>query len=175
MKHALFSLLLVAATFTYSCANASVAGREQHYTSAAAPGREPLHTTSAAFGREHLPVAAVASEKVRLSFASPAPGREQLLEGALLNRYLELIGSTLQRPFGCGKIAGIKRLGDPRLPAFEVVIEVATFGAAYGQPPYDLVSLTVRDRPDLVSLTGIEKQRNLSEDEYKNRCRWFVQ
>ncbi|CAM5782921.1 hypothetical protein BBOR36S_01043 [Brevibacillus borstelensis] len=175
MKHALLFLLLVPVTFTYRYIDASIAGRVPHYTSASESERVPLHTTAAAFGQEQLQAAAAASEKVRLSFASPAPGREQLLEGALLNRYLELIGSTLQRPFGCGKIAGIKRLGDPRLPAFEVVIEVVTFGEAFGQPPYDLVSLTVRDRPDLVSLTGIEKQRNLSEDEYKNRCRWFVQ
>lgn len=116
MKHALLFLLLVPVTFTYRYIDASIAGRVPHYTSASESERVPLHTTAAAFGQEQLQAAAAASEKVRLSFASPAPGREQLLEGALLNRYLELIGSTLQRPFGCGKIMRHQAFGRPQTP-----------------------------------------------------------
>ncbi|USG66828.1 hypothetical protein NDK47_05885 [Brevibacillus ruminantium] len=100
--------------------------------------------------------------------------RERLLEEALINRYLETIGSTLQKPFGCEKITQITRLGDPRVSSFELVIEVVTYGQVYGQPPYDLVSLTFRDRPDLTSLTRFDKKRSLSAEEYRSRCSWFV-
>ncbi|MEJ8545915.1 hypothetical protein [Brevibacillus borstelensis] len=159
MKHVLLSLFFVAAAFASSCPTASGISRDS-FSPHAAVSEPELHTSGAA--PEEFPA------------PSPVQGREQLLEGALLNRYLELIGSTLQKPFGCGKIASIKRLGDPRLPAFEVAIEVVSFGAAYGQPPYDLVTLTVRDRPDLVTLIGIDKRQNISGEEYKERCGWLV-
>lgn len=108
-----------------------------------------------------------------VSSAAPPETREQLLEGALINRYLELVGSTLQKPFGCEKISEIKRVGDPRIPAFEVKLEVMTYGGSYGEPPYDLVTLHIRDRVDMLTLIGFEKKRSLSSEEYQKRCWWF--
>ncbi|MCM3079003.1 hypothetical protein [Brevibacillus invocatus] len=108
-----------------------------------------------------------------VSSAAPPESREQLLEGALINRYLDLVGSTLQKPFGCEKISEIKRVGDPRIPAFEFKLEVVTYGGRYGEPPYDLVTLHIRDRVDMLTLIGFEKKRNLSLEEYQKRCWWF--
>ncbi len=99
--------------------------------------------------------------------------KESLLEGALINRYLNLIGETLQKPFGCEKVTEIKRIGDPTIPYFEVVVQVVTYDQEYGKPPYDLVTITIRDRVDLLFLAGIEKKRNISAEEYKARCHWF--
>ncbi|QDX93736.1 hypothetical protein C2W64_01865 [Brevibacillus laterosporus] len=97
--------------------------------------------------------------------------REQLLEGALINRYVNLIGETLQRQFGCEKIVAIKRLGDSNIPFFEVTVQVMTYGKEYHHPPYDAVILVIRDRIDLVSLAGISKKRNISKKEYQQECR----
>ncbi|MDH4619653.1 hypothetical protein [Brevibacillus sp. AY1] len=108
-----------------------------------------------------------------VSSAAPLESREQLLEGALINRYLDLVGSTLQKPFGCEKISEIKRVGDPSLPTFEFKLEVITYGGRYGEPPYDLVTLHIRDRVDMLTLIGFEKKRNLSLEEYQKRCWWF--
>lgn len=99
--------------------------------------------------------------------------REQLLEGALINRYVELIGGTLQKPFGCEKVISIRRLGEVSIPFFEVKIQVATYSKEYGKPPYDLVILTIRDRIDLMQLSGIEKKWNITLEEYKRNCGWF--
>lgn len=96
-----------------------------------------------------------------------------MLEGALINRYLDLVGSTLQKPFGCEKISEIKRVGDPSLPTFEFKLEVITYGGKYGEPPYDLVTLHIRDRVDRYTLIGFEKKKNLSAEEYQKRCWWF--
>ncbi|CAM3333435.1 hypothetical protein EDM52_08735 [Brevibacillus invocatus] len=79
-----------------------------------------------------------------VSSAAPPESREQLLEGALINRYLDLVGSTLQKPFGCEKISEIKRVGDPRIPAFEFKLEVVTYGGRYGEPPIPETLLVVQ-------------------------------
>jgi len=99
--------------------------------------------------------------------------REQLLEGALINRYLGLIGGTLQKQFGCEKVISIRRLGDTTIPYFEVKIQVVTYSQEYGKLPYDLVTLTIQDRVDLMQLSGIEKKWNISSEEYKSNCGWF--
>jgi hypothetical protein len=107
------------------------------------------------------------------SAASPTENREQLLEGALINRYLELIGSTLQKPFGCEKISAITRVGDRSLPTFELSVEVVTYGGGYGKPPHDLVTINIRDRLDLLAMIGFDKKKNISPEEYQKRCGWF--
>ena len=76
--------------------------------------------------------------------------REQLLEEALIVRYLPYILEQTDKLFMCERITNIKRLDGNR--DHEVVIEVITFENAH-MPPYYLFRITLTDTPDKINVT----------------------
>lgn len=93
--------------------------------------------------------------------------REQLLEEALIVRYLPYILEQTDKLFMCERITNIKRLDGNR--DHEVVIEVITFENAH-MPPFDLFRITLTDTPDKINVTEVEHTKNISTDQFRKHC-----
>lgn len=100
-------------------------------------------------------------------YAEKESKREELLEEALIVRYLSSISEVTDKLFMCEQIANIKRLSGNR--DHEVIIEVVTFEEAH-MPPYDLFRITLIDTPDKITITGVERKDNLSSEQLKKHC-----
>lgn len=93
--------------------------------------------------------------------------REELLEEALVVRYLPYILEVTDKLFMCERITDIKRLDGNR--RHELTIEVVTFEKAH-MPPYDIFRITLTDIPDGITVTNVERTGNLSPEQLKKHC-----
>ncbi|WP_068674731.1 DUF3888 domain-containing protein [Oceanobacillus sp. Castelsardo] len=99
--------------------------------------------------------------------AQKEPKREELLEEALIVRYLPYILEVTDKLFMCERITNIKRLGGNR--DHEVVIEVVTFEKAH-MPPHDLFRIKLIDTPDKITVTDVNRTENISPEQLKKHC-----
>lgn len=93
--------------------------------------------------------------------------REELLEEALIVRYLPYILEVTDKLFMCERITDIKSIGGNR--HHELTIEIVTYEKAH-DPPYDLFRLTLTDIPDGITVTNVERTENLSPEQLKKHC-----
>lgn len=93
--------------------------------------------------------------------------REELLEEALIVRYLPYILEVTDTLFMCERITDIRRLEGNR--RHELNIEVVTFEKAH-EPPYDLFHITLTDIPDGITVTNVKRTGNLSPEQLKKHC-----
>ncbi|CAM4264446.1 DUF3888 domain-containing protein [Bacillus manliponensis] len=99
--------------------------------------------------------------------AQNEPTREELLEEALIVRYLPYILEVTNTLSMCERITDIKRLGGNR--RHELTIKVVTYEKAH-DPPYDLFRLRLTDIPDGITVTNVERTENLSPEQLKKYC-----
>ncbi|UOQ46832.1 DUF3888 domain-containing protein [Gracilibacillus caseinilyticus] len=92
--------------------------------------------------------------------------REELLEEALIVRYLPHILEVTDNLFMCERITNIKRLGGNR--DHEVVIEVVTFEKAH-MPPYNLFRIKLIDTLDKITVTEVERTENISSEQLQKQ------
>ena len=94
--------------------------------------------------------------------------REQLLEEALIIRYLPFLLETTEKLFMCEKITDIKRLNENN-NEHELTIEVVTFEQAHS-PPYNLVRVTLSDTSKGIVITKVDREENLSDKQFNKHC-----
>lgn len=94
--------------------------------------------------------------------------REKLLEETLIVRYLSFILENTDKLFMCERITDIKRLGGNNRQ-HELTIEVVTFEQAHS-PPYNLIRLTLTDRPEAIDVINVEREENLSIKQLNKHC-----
>ena len=97
---------------------------------------------------------------------------EQLLGGALINRYLPVIHQHFQGLFQCQRVINLKRLGTERefAPRFQIIVQLVTFEGAH-KPPYDLVTLTIVDTPLELKVIDVQRKHDISRTEFDNTAR----
>lgn len=98
--------------------------------------------------------------------------REQLLESALLNRYYPLLKQSAGDQYQCESITAIKRLGEENqfAPKFEVKVQLLTFQGAHN-PPYDIVTVLIKDIVTELKIINVERKQNVSHEEVKKVCK----